>query len=99
VIEGREMVGAKLTEKCECLAIAPEENMLAVVDALARVSIGKCRRTAAEPRRRFSHENAQPGAGKTHGRAESRTSSADHDDVIVHVRRRNASQVRMASRA
>ena len=77
------VVRADVTEEAERLRIAPEQDMLAVVDELAGLAIGKCGRAAAEPRPRFEHEHARAAPREPHGGAEAGESGADDDDVGV----------------
>src|SRR5204862_7147668 len=71
-------------EELERLGIAAEQHVLAVVDQLAGLAIGKGRRAAAEPRARFEHDDAGSAAGQADGGAQARESRTDDYDVNSH---------------
>ena len=73
--------GADPIEKAERVAVATEENMLAVVDELPCRAILKCGCSAAEARPRLEDEHAGPALRERRRRAETRTTGANHDDV------------------
>ena len=62
--------GADAFEKRVRLAVAAEQHVLAVVDALAGLAIGERRRAAAQPRRLLDDDDAQARVGQPHGGAE-----------------------------
>src|SRR5262249_15000578 len=73
-----------LAQECERLRVAAEENVLSVVDGLARVAIGKRGCPSAEPRLGLDDHDARAVAREPRCRAQSREASADADDVYVH---------------
>ncbi len=78
--------GANPSKEGEGVAIAAKQDVLTVVDALARRGIGERRRPTTQRRARFEDENAPPVLRKGSGRAESGKAATNHDRVGVHVR-------------
>ncbi len=77
------MIGAEPAQERVGLAVAAEEHVLSVVDALAGFAIGERRRAAAKPRRFLDDDDAQAGVDEADGGAESGKPGADDDDVGV----------------
>lgn len=68
-------------EEPECVAIAAEQHVLAVVHALACCRIGERRRAATERRTRFEHEHARAVFSKAGRGGKPRAPAADDDAV------------------
>ena len=72
---------ADAVQELEGVAIAAEEHVLAVVDALAGGGIGECRRPSAERRPRLEHEDALPFLGEPRCSGEPRAAAANHNRI------------------
>ena len=75
---------ADSAEQGERLAVAAEQHVLAVVDALAGRAVRERRRAPAQLAARFEHQHAPPGAGERGRRAQPRDAAADDHNVKRH---------------
>jgi len=80
-IEAHVLQRADVAQERERLGIAPEQNVLSVVDQLARLAIGKRGRASPEASTRFEHEHARATPREAGRRAQAGTTGADDDDV------------------
>ena len=69
---------ADLAEERERFGVAAEQDVLAVVHALAGLAIGECGRAAAEPAPRLEHQHARAVPGQANGGAQPGEPGADH---------------------
>ena len=83
-MQRRQAIGTEASEKVVGLAIAAEEHVLAVVDALAGLTIGERRRAAAEPRRLLHDDDPQSAIDEPDRGAQAGEARADHDNVSGH---------------
>src|SRR6185503_15749271 len=73
--------GADVAEERECLDVAADENVLAVVDQLAGVAVGERGGAPAEAGLRLEHQHVRAVFRQAGGCAQAGEAAADDDDV------------------
>ena len=87
-LKWRQRIGAEAPQKRVRLVVAAEQDVLAVVDALARVAINERGRASAEAVARFEDHDAHATPRQANGGAEPGEASADNSYVdSIHKRR------------
>ena len=75
---------ADLPQELESVRVTAEQDMLAVVDQLARRGIGKRRGPSAQPGTSFENQHTQATRGQANGRAQPGASTAHDNDIRNH---------------
>ena len=75
------VVRTDVGEKSKRLAVAAKKRVLSVIDPLACLTIGKCRGSAAEPRRLLEYGHAPAGCRETDAGRETSEAGAENGDV------------------